>query len=91
LGGNNTTAPYQLALCLLKGTGCVVNVNMALKMAEEAFKNGEAESCSLLGNIYREGKIVPKNAAKAKQYFEEGVKRGDIESRKALGLPVDKR
>ncbi len=89
IGGNNTTAPCQLAFCLLNGDGCSVNVNLALKMAEEAYKNGDPQSCSLLGNLYKEGKVVSRDEAKARQYFEEGVKRGDEESKKALGLPVD--
>ena len=89
VGGNNTAAPCQLACCLLNGDGCAVNVNLALAMAEKAFKNGAPESCSLLGYLYKEGKVVARDEAKAKQYFEEGVKRGDEESKKALGLPVE--
>ncbi|MGI5872600.1 MAG: tetratricopeptide repeat protein [Bacillota bacterium] len=88
IAGDNTTAPYEIACCLLKGIGCSVNTNMALKMAETAFQNGEPQSCSLLGGLYRDGIVVPKNEAKAKQYFEEGVKRGDTESKKALGIPI---
>lgn len=88
IGGNNTVAPYQLAQCFLNGIGCVANLNLALTLAEEAYKNGNPQSCSLLGNLYKEGKVVTRDDAKAKQYFEEGVKRGDIESRKALTLPV---
>ncbi len=86
--GNNTTALYEIACCLLKGIGCAVNTDMALKMAEIAFQNGEAQSCSLLGDLYRAGIVVPQNEAMAKQYYEEGVKRGDMESKKALGLTV---
>ena len=88
VAGDKTTATYALAYCLLNGFGCSVNTNIALKMAEMAFQNGNAQSCSLLGSIYRDGIVVPQNKAKAKQYFEEGVKRGDTESKKALGLPV---
>lgn len=87
--GDHIDAPYQLACCLLQGIGCAVNTNVALEMAEEAYQNGESQSCSLLGSLYMEGAIVPKNEAKAKQYYEEGVKRGDRESRKALGLSVE--
>lgn len=61
---------------------------MALKMAEYAFQNGDARSCSLLGGLYRDGIVVPRNESKAKQYFEEGVRRGDKESKRALGLSV---
>lgn len=86
--GNNTLAPYEIASCLLEETGCSVNVNMALKMAEYAFQNGDAQSCSLLGGLYRDGIVVPRNESKAKQYFEEGVRRGDNESKRALGLSV---
>ena len=33
--------------------------NLALKMTEVSFKNGAPQSCSLLGNLYMEGIVVP--------------------------------
>lgn len=82
--GDNVHALYRLAECWLTGYGCEINLNCFWNCANEAYKNGSADVCHLLGSVYRDGKICPRDAAKAKAYFEEGAKRGSEDCRKAL-------
>ena len=52
--------------------------------AEEAYKNGSAAICLTLGNVFRDGKICPKDIRRAETYYKEGVKRGNPDCKKAL-------
>ena len=76
LHGDEKDAPYKLAECWLTGYGCDINYDYFWKSAEKAFKNGCVEVCHLLGTVYRDGKIRPRDLDKAKAYFQEGAKRG---------------
>ena len=68
----------------MKGYGCEPNVSLFWKIAEKAYKNGSAPICLILGNVYQEGKICPRDLKKAKEYYTEGVKRGNEKCKKAL-------
>ncbi len=74
----------RLAECYLTGYGCEPNAKMFWKTAEDAYKNGSATICLTLGNVYRDGKICPRNLKKAREYYAEGVKRGNDACQKAL-------
>ena len=74
----------RLAECYLTGYGCEPNARMFWKAAEDAYKNGSATICLTLGNVYRDGKICPRDLKKAKEYYAEGVKRGDENCKKEL-------
>ena len=74
----------RLAECYLTGYGCEPNAKMFWKAAEDAYKNGSATICLTLGNVYRDGKICPRDLQKAKEYYTEGVKRGNKNCQKAL-------
>ena len=84
IDGDKVNAPYKLAECWLTGYGCETNLDQFWSNANEAYKNGCVEVCYLLGSVYRDGKICPKDMAKAKAYFEEGAKRGSKECKEAL-------
>jgi TPR repeat protein len=74
----------RLAECFLTGYGCEPNAKMFWKAAEDAYKNGSATICLTLGNVYRDGKICPRDLKKAREYYAEGVKRGNKNCQKAL-------
>lgn len=84
LHGDEKNAPYKLAECWLTGYGCDVNHEYFWKSAEKAFRNGCVEVCHLLGTVYRDGKICPRDMEKAKAYFQEGAKRGSKRCREEL-------
>ena len=84
LHGDDKNAPYKLAECWLTGYGCDFNYNYFWKSAEKARRNGCVEVYHLLGSVYRDGEICPRNLNKAKEYFEEGAKRGSERCREAL-------
>ena len=74
----------RLAECYLFGYGCEPNAKMFWKAADEAYKKGSATICLTLGNVYREGKICPRDLKKARECYVEGVKRGNKYCQKAL-------
>ena len=74
----------RLAECFLTGYGCEPNAKMFWKAAEDAYKNGSATICLTLGNVYRDGKICPRDLKKAREYYAEGVKRGNKICQQAL-------
>ena len=82
--GDRVNAPFRLAECWLNGYGCEVNQNCFWRCAEEAYKNGCVEVCYLLGSVFRDGKICPRDPVRAKAYFREGVKRGSKRCKEAL-------
>ena len=82
--GESCESYSRLAECYLTGYGCEPNAKMFWKAAEEAYKNGSATICLTLGNVYRDGKICPRDLKKAKEYYAEGVKRGDENCKKEL-------
>lgn len=43
-----------------------------------------ATICLTLGTVYQDGKICPRNLKKAREYYAEGVKRGNKNCQKAL-------
>ena len=76
-GDHRSEAAARLAECWLYGRGCEQNIKMFWKFAEMAYKNGSPTACLILGDVYREGKICPRDINKTKAYFAEGAKRGD--------------
>lgn len=74
----------RLAECFLTGYGCEPNAKMFWKAAEDAYKNGSATICLTLGTVYQDGKICPRDLKKAREYYAEGVKRGNKNCQKAL-------
>jgi TPR repeat protein len=74
----------RLAECFLTGYGCEPNAKMFWKAAEDAYKSGSATICLTLGNVYRDGKICPRDLKKAREYYAEGEKRGNKNCQKAL-------
>lgn len=74
----------RLAECYLFGYGCEPNAKMFWKAAENAYKKGSATICLTLGNVYRDGKICPRDLKTAREYYAEGVKRGNKICQQAL-------
>ncbi|MBQ7395822.1 MAG: sel1 repeat family protein [Lentisphaeria bacterium] len=84
LCGENAVSMSRLAECWLTGCGCEPNTELFWWAAEEAYKNGSAAICLTLGNVFRDGKICPKDIRRAETYYKEGVKRGNPDCKKAL-------
>lgn len=84
LHGDEKDAPYRLAECWLNGYGCKVNLKCFWNFANKAYENHCAEVCYLLGTVYQDGKICAQDQKKAKEYFEEGAKRGSEQCKEAL-------
>lgn len=84
INDENAEANFKLAECLLNGYGCEVNHQAFLACAEKTYQDGHADVCYLLGTVYRDGKIGPKDSIKAKAYFKEGAKRGSAKCKNAL-------
>lgn len=82
--GDSIEAASRLAECWLTGYGCEPNTKMFWHFANIAYEKGSSSICRILGNVYRDGKIIPRNLKKAKEYYAEGVKRGNQECQKAL-------
>jgi TPR repeat protein len=82
--GNSGDAYAGLAQCYLFGYGCEPNTKMFWKAANHAYKKGSATICLILGNVYRDGKICPRDLQKAGTYYAEGVKRGSKKCKEAL-------
>ncbi len=77
-------AMNRLALCHLYGFGCPVNVELGLRVADNSYQRGSADICAVLGGLYEEGKLVARDQARARKYYEEGAKRGSEECKKKL-------
>ena len=60
---------YATYLRYMKNPECI-------EWFEKAVENGMPSVCDILGNIYEEGELVPRNIKKAIACYEEGVKRG---------------
>lgn len=73
-----------LVVLILSGYGYAPNAKMFWEAADEAYKKGSATICLTLGNVYRDGKIYPRDLKKAREYYTEGVKRGNKACQKAL-------
>ena len=78
------TASVRLAECFLNGYGCEKNLNCFWNIVQKAYENGSSDVCLILGNVYRDGKICPRDLKKAREYYAEGVKRGNEACKKAL-------
>ena len=57
---------------------------MALKFLERAHRQGHGPSSCLLGRIYRAGRVIPQDLARAEMLFRLSLERGD--QRCAQGL-----
>jgi TPR repeat protein len=56
----------------------------ALRRLEQIAEGGNVIAIRTLGNMYLEGKSVPKNNEEAKRWFEKSAKLGDAFSRNKL-------
>jgi TPR repeat protein len=84
LHGDYIESASRLAECLLVGYGCEQNIDMFWQIAKKAYDNMSSSICFILGKVYQEGKICPPDLKKAKEYYEEGIKRGNEKCKKAL-------
>lgn len=57
--------------------GLTANPKIGAKFFEKGCKEGSARACTALGDLYKSGKGVTKDAAKAKQLFEQACNAGD--------------
>ncbi|MDC3956086.1 sel1 repeat family protein [Polyangium jinanense] len=53
------------------------DVQAAVSLAQKACEGGYARACTVLGNVHRKGKVLPRNHALAKQMLERGCDGGD--------------
>ena len=58
----------------------------AIKWFETAAKNGSAEACEILGNMYLKGESVPRDPQKALSWYEKGMKRGSLACMRSAGF-----
>lgn len=69
------------ALFALGILGCLEenhpNVPIGLELLEKAVKQNNVHACNTLGNIYRIGKLVPKDLKKALSYYRQGAELND--------------
>ncbi|MBR1891253.1 MAG: sel1 repeat family protein [Clostridia bacterium] len=63
----------NLAKCYLYGIGTSVDVEEGLRWMETASKKGNGIATLELGNIYCDGKFVPKDYAMARKILERGL------------------
>ena len=71
----------KLSLCYYNGTCTSKNDKLALKWAQQAYKNGDKiESCYVLGFLYLEGNVVRSDAVQAYKMFKEAAMNGDEDS-----------
>lgn len=52
-------------------------------------RNGQASACTRLGQLYREGKLVPRDEAAARAFLDAGCKAGKSEACQLLKAPAD--
>jgi hypothetical protein len=69
------TCPTDGAL-LLESQELAPGHFQAASLAKKACDEGNANGCSNLGNLYRNGNGVPQDAAKAREYLQKGCARG---------------
>ena len=62
------------------------DTNEAIKWFETAAKNGSAEACEILGNMYLQGDSVPRDPKNALSWYEKGMKRGSLACMRSAGF-----
>mmetsp|Transcript_49457 Transcript_49457/g.50272 ORF Transcript_49457/g.50272 Transcript_49457/m.50272 type:complete len:141 (+) Transcript_49457:2-424(+) len=58
----------------------------AFELCLRAAELGNSNACNSAASFYSDGVTVPTDMAKAREYFQKGVKGGDIASRHRLGM-----
>lgn len=66
-----------LAWCYLKGKGTICDPQKALKLYMRLYKDGNLKAGLALGNFCYEGRIVPKDHAKAVRYLQDALRGKD--------------
>lgn len=84
----NLTAKANLAIFYLveiPGSGVSVSIPKGLGLLEDASRGGDLTAKGTLASLYLGGKVVPKNASKAKSLFTEAANGGLPEGFAGLG------
>ena len=83
---NNAKAINELAAHYMKGEiGLPINPHKATELFLKAVQLGHAGACFNLGNCYLIGNGVERDEKKARQYWELGAIKGNVQSRHQLG------
>ena len=83
---NNSEAIFYVSRYYRLGGYVLPKVpNMAFDLCLLAADLGHAEACNSLALFYEKGVGVPKDMAKAKEYYEKAAKKGNIMARHNLG------
>ena len=81
---SNPLNAEKIVQCLFEGIGCKADNKKAIKFAEHAIKNGDINMYTVLGNAFRDGKFVPKDLKRAKEYYTKGAAAGNPDCKLAL-------
>jgi uncharacterized protein len=83
----NMDAQYRLARLVAKGAkGLTKNQDMAFKLFVSAASGGQAEAQNALGEIYRQGRGVPADFAKAAEWYRKAAQANYAPAQNSLGI-----
>ena len=80
---------YNLGMCYLRGYGCAVDEDLALKCFRAGAEAGHPEAINNLGGFFRDGVVVQKNLETAARWFARSAELGNALAL-ARGEGVDK-
>lgn len=81
----NMNAAYCFGLALLEGDGVARDVQAGLRWMIAAADKEHPSALGHLGWIYSEGRLVPKDDARAFELYRRGAIQGDLYSQRSLG------
>jgi TPR repeat protein len=81
----NERAQYNLGLLYLKKGNAKKNTE-ALKWIKKAANQGLADAQAMLGMMFAEGDIIPKNQVEAVKWYKKSAEQGDDVAQHNLGL-----
>ena len=87
---NDPDALFRQARALLRGEGVEKDVAQAFKLMQSAADLGHADAMGGLGYFYSQGISVPKDSAKAIEWFRKGAENGSAKSQHNLGTSLMK-
>ncbi len=74
----------KIVQCLFEGIGCKADYAKAIKFAEGEIEKGAINMYRILGDAFRDGKFVPKDLKRAKEYYTKGAAAGNSDCKAAL-------
>jgi TPR repeat protein len=87
---NDPETLFQQARALLRGEGVKKDAAQAFKLMQSAADLGHGDAMGGLGYFYSQGISVPKEPAKAIEWFRKGAEKGSAKSQYNLGMSLMK-